>query len=132
VVSSVRKIPITDLRAGTELLAQLDLSDEELAVRGISLETEEWVSGLGPFRSVCVELPGGEQYVLARSEWVPEFLDVHGTMSRGVDQIGPLLEALGLAQTQVTWMESSEQWSALLGGYDHERWLARMAAGGHS
>jgi hypothetical protein len=121
----IRIIPEDSLSDALEMLATIDVSDEELADRGVRLsEHDVVIDGLGPSTFTLIELQSREQYLLHRLEHRPETLNVHAPLTADPRALlGTLLSALDLAPDRVKWTEADEYWTKLVEEYDREKWL---------
>lgn len=78
---AIRVIGSHELRDGIDRLAEIELSDAELAERTVELTQHEWENGLGPLAFTFIELDSGEQYALGRLEYVPERVKLIGSVT---------------------------------------------------
>jgi len=130
VTGRVRTITDADMTDGTEHMASLRLSDEELAERGIDLSDEGYVQGLGPTRARYVELPSGEQFCFVRFEFRRDLLEiaVFGQIPCPLAaSLDALLVALKIPPARITWKQRDKQWADIQQRYDRSRWLRQMA-----
>jgi hypothetical protein len=103
-MSVLKVISRAEMRVGVEHLAELRVSDEELAGRGVTLDTKDWIDGLGPHTFAFIEVEGGNQFALARSEWGPDDLQVWAQLDKDEQQLGVLVAALGVDRDRLTWV----------------------------
>jgi hypothetical protein len=129
-VSAIRAIALDELRDAVAELAQVEISDGELARLGVPLTGREvlW-AGLGPSAYTVVDVAGGAQYVLHRLDYDPGLVNVAATLTaEPATLIEQLVSALQLSADRVRWRESDELWLEALASYDRDAWLRRVTA----
>jgi hypothetical protein len=110
-VPTARRITVDDLVSPLEIIAQLDLSDDELRQRGLALQDRQCWDGLGDYAGCYIELATGEQFLLRRFDFGDGQLDVLGLIERDPrEQVARLLAALGVERSRVRWEVPLEAW----------------------
>jgi hypothetical protein len=109
----LRTITLDDLRGPLELVAELEVADEELDRADVELSERAWSDGLGEYSGCYVELATGEQFLLRRFDGRRE-LDVLGLIERDArEQVARLAAALELSERQITWETPPDAWHEL-------------------
>ena len=126
-----RIIAFDDLRDAIEDVALVDVSDSELADKGVPLvEEDTLMDGLGSSRFALLELATGEQYLVHRLLLKPSdgVFIVATTTEEASTLADRLLDALDISKGKVTWRVDSDHWNVLLTAYragGKESWEAR-------
>jgi hypothetical protein len=131
VAEPFRIIGFQDLRDAMENLLTVDLTDDELRERGVTLtKYETLINGLGPSSYALIELTTKEQYLLHRLQHQPEVLNVVASLDEApTPLIDRFVIALDVPRNRIEWTASDEYWSDTRRLYDREKWLHRRRLG---